>query len=312
VSSQPHIHGTDLRYSRRCDRTNLSFNVEHSIVLPRFTASVGLLANSTIYQQASIDGASSALRFYPGADIAYRPAEGWKLFASYNKGFRMPTFTDLYYKAPTHEGNSGLKAEESHSMQVGVTYALHTDALAFDAKVRAFYHRGTQMIDWVMYTADDVFHSANFDLDNMGAQATAALRFNGERAWVRRLEASYTYIHQQRRDDVAVWKSNYSMEYLRHKFVASLDHRIWDTLTATWTLRWQDRMGAYIKYEDATSTGELVGYSPYATLDLKIRWTRPHYELWVEGTNITNHTYYDLGNIPQPGIVALAGARVKF
>ena len=71
-------------------------------------------------------------------------------------------------------------------------------------------------------------------------------------------------------------------------------------------------MGSYILYEDAKSTGQLVPYDPYATLDLKLRWTAKHYELWAEATNITNHRYYDLGNIPQPGIIVLAGARVKF
>ena len=55
-----------------------------------------------------------------------------------------------------------------------------------------------------------------------------------------------------------------------------------------------------------------MDYDPYATLDLKLRWTEKHYELWAEGTNLTNHRYYDLGNIPQPGIVVLAGVRVKF
>ena len=112
-------------------------------------------------------------------------------------------------------------------------------------------------------------------------------------------------------------------EHLRHKVVASLDHPIFvrkaptnsgkarnKALTACWTLRWQDRMGSYILYTDAKSTGQFVPYKPYATLDLKIRWSEPHYELWVEGTNLTNHRYYDLGNIPQPGLIILAGARV--
>ena len=101
------------------------------------------------------------------------------------------------------------------------------------------------------------------------------------------------------------------MEYLRHKVVATLDHRIVSRLSAAWTFRWQDRMGCYLRYEDAHSTGQLADYSPYATLDLKLRWQDTHYELWAEGTNLTNHRYYDLGNVPQPGIVVLAGVRVK-
>ena len=299
------VPGEDLYYTHHDSRTNISFNAEHTLVLPRFTASAGVLAN---YNTRFDTG----LSFYPGIDIAYTPESHWRLFASYNKGFRLPTFTDLYYKSPTHEGNQGMKAEESHCVQIGATYR-HS---VVDATVKAFYHRGTDLIDWVMYSADDVFHSANFDLDNMGLSAQAALRFtelfHNEKAYLQRLTVGYTYMHQHRRDEQYIYKSNYAMEYLRHKLVATLDHRIVARLTASWSVRWQDRMGSYILYEDARSTGQLVDYKPYATLDLKLRWTAPHYEVWVEGTNLTNHTYYDLGNIPQPGIVVLAGARVKF
>ncbi|MCR4994235.1 MAG: TonB-dependent receptor [Bacteroidales bacterium] len=307
------IHGTlrhqppheDIYYSRHDSRTNLSFNLEHNILLPHFTASIGVLAN----RNTRFD---HHLRFYPGVDLAYTPAAHWRLFASYNKGFRLPTFTDLYYKSPTHEGNQGMKAEESHSVQVGTTY--RTPVAEATAKV--FYHRGSDLIDWVMYDAGDVFHSANFDLDNWGAQLQGALNFtevfHRQDAYLQRLTLGYTYLHQHRRDDTPVYKSNYAMEYLRHKFVATLDHRIVSRLSASWSVRWQDREGSYILYSDAKSTGELKAYSPYATLDVKVRWTDRHYELWAEATNLTNHRYYDLGNIPQPGIVVLAGARIRF
>ena len=174
------------------------------------------------------------------------------------------------------------------------------------------------MIDWVMYSPDDVFHSANFDLDNMGLQASATLNFapatplpDGRgRGWV--FQLSYAFIHQQRHDDTYIYKSNYAMEYLRHKVVCTLDHPIVSRLTASWTLRWQDRMGSYLRYDDAQSTGQLVPYSPYATLDLKLRWVARHYELWAEGTNLLNRHYYDLGNVPQPGIMVLGGVRLRF
>ena len=160
----------------------------------------------------------------------------------------------------------------------------------------------------------------------MGVQAEGRLSFPelfNKNTWVRNLTVGYTYIHQKRHDDVQIYKSNYAMEYLRHKFVASLHHRIWDRLSATWSVRWQDRMGSYVQYsgtyvDTATgylrgqTTGELVSYSPYATLDLKLQWTADHYQVFVQGTNITNHKYYDLGNVQQPGIWVMAGARVKF
>lgn len=315
------------RYRCHDSRTNLSFNAEHTLLLPRFTLSAGLLAFSTL---ASVSDQSSSFHLYPGLDLAVRPNSHWRLFASYNKGFRLPTFTDLYYKSPTHEGNQGMRAEESHSFQVGLTTNHqcslrnhHSSLINHQYTLKAFYHRGTHLIDWVMYSPDDVFHSANFDLDNLGLEASVTIAnapatplIAGQgRGWL--FQLSYAFIHQHRRDDVVIYKSNYAMEYLRHKVVATLTHPVFalpsrmGALSAAWTFRWQDRQGSYIRYEDAQSTGQLVPYSPYATLDLRLRWTARRYEFWAEGTNLTNRRYYDFGNIPQPGIMVLAGARVR-
>lgn len=295
-------------YTNRDSRTNMSLSLEHNVLLGAFSASVGLLANYNTYL-------SDGLHLYPGVDVSFRPVTGWKLFASYNKGFRLATFTDLYYKSPTNEGNRNLKAEESHSFQLGASAIYNLSPLMLRFSLKGFYNSGRRMIDWVMYDASDVYHSANFNLDNMGLSADVRFDFNEEKTLgkvLRTISLGYSYMHQKRHDEVAVYKSVYAMEYLRNQLNVSLEHRIWSRLSANWQLRWRDREGAYIKYEDAVSTGTLVSYSPYATLDLKLQWTDRRYRLWVEGTNLTNHTYYDLGNIPQPGIVVLAGFCVKF
>lgn len=293
----------DEAYKRGDDRTNISFNLEHNILLNHWTISAGVLAQMC----TSVD---HKFRFYPGIDIAYRPDYHWKVFLSYNKGLRLPSFTELYYKSATHEGNKGLQPEESHSVQLGASF----HATGLQATLRAFYHRGHRMIDWVMRTPDDIMHSASFELDNMGAQADIRLSFAEmlkRNSWVETLQLGYTYMHQVRHDDIPIFKSNYALEYLRHKFTAQLSHRICSSLSATWNLRWQDRMGSYLLYENAQSTGVLKPYDPYATLDVKLQWCRPEYELYVQGTNLTNKQYYDLGNIPQPGICVLGGVKLK-
>ena len=320
----PSIPSSSAYYTCHDSRTNLSCNLEHNILLPRFTASFGLLAFSSL-SQSSIINRQSSIKYYPGFDLAVTPAPHWRLFFSYNKGFRLPTFTDLYYKSPTHEGNLGMRAEESHSFQLGSQYQYQSSIFNLQSSIKLFHHRGHNLIDWVMYSPDDVYHSANFNLDNMGVQAQVNCQLSAVNC-----QLSYAFIHQRRHDDQFVYKSNYAMEYLRHKFVARLDHPIFtlpssltphpspqssiinhQSLSASWTLRWQDRIGSYIRYENAQPTGQLVPYKPYATLDLKLRWTAPHYELWAEGTNLFNRRYYDLGNIPQPGLVILAGVRVR-
>ena len=304
-----------IQYNHKDNRTNVSYNLEHNILLDRWTLSAGLIAN----MNTSVD---HRFRLYPGVDVAYRPATNWKLYASYSKGFRLPTFTDLYYKSPTLNGNTGLKPEVNHSMQLGTQYT----NTGVRATLRAFYNRGHNMIDWVMYNSSDTYHSTSFELDNMGVQVEGKIDFTqlcNRDIFLRSLSVGYTYIHQNRRDDQQIYRSNYALEYLRHKLTATLHHKIVSRLTATWSLRWQDRMGEYIQYEGTytdpntgylrgTSTGTLVSYRPYATLDLKLQWTERHWMAYVKGSNITNHRYYDLGNVRQPGIWVLAGARFNF
>ena len=275
-----------ILYDHKDNRTNISFSLEHNVLLSHWTLSAGLIAN----MNTSID---YSFRLYPGIDIAYRPKTNWKLYASYSKGFRLPTFTDLYYKSPTLNGNTDLRPEVNHSMQIGTRYTRQ----GIQGTLRLFYNRGHNMIDWVMYTPTDTYHSTSFELDNMGAQAEAKLNFKQlckKDIFIHSLSVGYTYIHQHRRDNQIIFKSNYALEYLRHKFVASLNHKIYSKLNATWSIRWQERMG---------------NYSPYTTLDLKLQWTDKHYEIFAKGTNITNKRYYDLGCVRQPGIWILAGAR---
>lgn len=303
-----------IQYTKQDDRTSVSFNLEHNILLERWTISAGVMANMT----TSVD---HKYRFYPGTDIAYRPTRHWKLFLSYNKGFRLPSFTELYYKSATHVGNKGLKPETNRSLQIGSQFTSN----GIIAQARLFYHRGKDMIDWVMYSEDDTYHSAAFNLDNLGAQAQIKLDFEkmaSRNTLVKSLSVGYTYITQTRHDDVDIFKSNYAMEYLRHKLAANLRHRIAGKLYATWNLRWQNRMGGYIPYGEtyvdpttgflkAKAIGTFTKYSAYTTLDLNVQWTDTHYELYVKGTNITNRKYYDLACVQQPGIWIMAGARWK-
>lgn len=287
----------EVSYTKRERRNDLSFFLEHNILLRSFTASLGVVANHN-------SGYNNGFRFYPGIDLSYRPSSRWKLTASWNMAFRMPTFTDLFYKSPTQEGNQGLKPEKTQSLRIGAQY----HSLVFSLHTSFFYDWGTDMIDWVMYSAGDIYHSANFSLDNRGYEVNVTIRPTPPLT----LRLGYAYIDQKRKDDVYIYKSNYAMEYLRHKFVAGIDHPILSHLSASWSFRWQQRMGSYLVYENAKSTGEIKPYAPYGLLDLKILWTQPRYDITLSLNNLTSHRYYDLGNVQQPGFWLMASAKYKF
>lgn len=294
---------SDKSYTKREQRTDISYFIEHNLLLKDFTASAGIVANmNTAY--------NSSFRLYPGIDISYRPDRAWKLTASWNMAFRMPTFTDLFYKSPTQEGNKNLKPEKTQSLRIGTRYR----ANGIEVRLSGFYDWGTDMIDWVMYSAEDIYHSANFKLENRGYEVNIDLlpREILTNNCISRLRLAYAFIDQSRKDDIEFYKSNYAMEYLKHKFVAAIDHKIAGSLSASWSFRWQQRMGTYIVYNGTTPTGVSHPYTPFGLLDLKLMWKKPRYELSLNMNNLTSYRYFDLSNIPQPGFWLMANARIKF
>ncbi len=299
------IHGHKGKYYTNNDsRANISYFLEHNVVLQKLTVSAGLFVN----RNTSVD---CKFRLYPGIDLSYRANENLRFFASWNKAMRLPTYTDLYYDSPTQKGDVGLKPEKTSSFKAGGE--LRNRFLNVTAQ--AYYNHCTDMIDWVMRSPDDKYNSANFTLDNYGFSVTSGLDFRSmmnNHFFIDKITLSYAYIYQDRKDDEYIYKSNYALEYLRHKFVFTLDHRIVSKLSGSWSFRWQKREGSYISYVNNKNTGNLVKYSPYGLLNLKLMWQDRNYEIYVSADNLTSHRYYDLGNIKQPGCWIMGGLKLKF
>lgn len=276
-------------YDHRGGRTNTSFFLEHNVIVGGFTLSAGVMAN----RNTGLDG---DYRFYPGVDVSYRPDDHWKVYASYNKALRLPTYTDLYTSNVAQQGDVNLKPEKKDEVRIGTRYR----RVGVDVVVNAFYSHGTNMIDWVYETEDATkYHALNIGLlNNMGASLDATLRPADLMAGcpVEKVSIGYAYIHQHHETTATIYRSLYALEYLRHKFVVSVDHRIWSLLSAHWDLRWQQRMN---------------GYTPYWKLDGKLQWTARHYDLYLSADNITGHRYYDLTAVEQPGLWIMAGVKVK-
>lgn len=294
------VPGADgVRYTRRDDRVQQSAYLEHNILLSRWTLSAGV----TALRCSAID---RRFGFYPGVDLSFRPLSAVRLFASWNRALRLPTFTDQWYKSPTIEGNIGLRPEKSSAWRVGADLRLK----CLTASLTGYYTRGSDMIDWVMRHPDDLYHATAFRLDNLGFSLRTALHLPallGAHQPLERLTVSYAYAHQRRHDTEVVYKSNYALEYLRHKFVATLSHRLAPRLDCTWALRVQQRMGGYVVYEALKPTAQVHPYGAYALLDARLSYTLRRVRLTLDMSNLTARRYYDLGSVPQPRFTCLAG-----
>lgn len=287
------IAGSDRKYNREGNRTNTSLFLEHNIILGGFTLSAGIMANKNT-------GLDEDFRFYPGVDISYRPDDHWKVYASWNKALRVPTYTDLYTSNSVQQGDINLKPERNSTFKVGTRYRTR----GIEAVASAFYSNGTNMIDWVYETETSTkYHAMNIGkLDNMGYNLTADFNLSqllfdaSTKTAPVLLKVGYAYIRQKHETEQEIYKSLYALEYLRHKVVAELSHPIVARLSASWAFRWQQRMN---------------GYSPYAKLDGKLMWTEPTWQLYIKADNVTAHRYYDFGAVKQPGLWIMAGGNIK-
>ena len=287
------IKGTDRMYNKRADRTNTSLFLEHNVVLNKVTLSAGIMAN----RNTALD---NNFRFYPGIDISYRPNDHWRLYAGWNKALRVPTFTDLFTANSAQQGNLNLKPERNSTFKIGSRFT----TTGIEAMATMFYSRGRNMIDWVYETpASTRYHALNIGkLNNMGFSTEARLNLSqllfsqaetkGEPVL---MKVGYAYIHQKHTTNQPIHRSLYALEYLRHKVVVELSHPIVSHLSASWALRWQQRMN---------------GYKPYAKVDGKLTWREPRWQIYLKADNLTCHRYYDLGSVLQPGLWIMAGAGI--
>ncbi len=297
LSEKQKVPGEDAYYTKSADRSNVSYFLEHNVKWQRFTLSAGVLANhnSSLHEP---------VHFYPGADISFRVTDNFKLYANWNRSLRMPTFTDLYYKSKTNQGNVNLKPEKSEASEFGMKYA--NSFISADADI--YYRKGKDMIDWVKKNSGDIWESRNLtEVNNLGVETNVRFlprNLWGQQCFIEKAEFSYAYIHQNKNSEGLI--SNYALDYLKNKFTAELSHRIWKEISATWYFRHQDRVGGYTKYVNSKAVGE-TPYKPYSTLDLKVNWQHNLLGIYAEANNIFDKTYYDLGNIPQPGFWFKAG-----
>ena len=291
-------HGNYTKYDSR-SQTNIV--VEHTFDWHKFIFSAGVLANYNTLQ-------NDKLRFYPSASISYKPVDVLKIYATWSRSSRLPTFTDLYYTTETHNANETLQAERSESFDLGVSYKHKY----FNITVVGYIMNGRDMIDWVRNPGEEKWASWNHtEVDKQGVEAQIKIPLQPLAAFLENSSLSLSYARMYQQCDTKGLESKYTLNYLRDKFTAGLNHNIYKGLSANWNLRFQDRMGSYRRYEEGTDKG-LHPYPSFSTLDLKFYYEYKKLTFSLNFNNLYNTRFYDIGNIPQPGLWIIGGLKFVY
>ncbi|MFC2097629.1 TonB-dependent receptor plug domain-containing protein [Bacteroidota bacterium] len=273
------------------NRRNLSFYLEHYLLIKKWAFSGGFMTNRN-------SDLGDDVSLFPGIDISYELVSDLKLYSTANKSLRLPTFTDLYYSGPTNIGNPNLKPEEATSIEAGLRF----NKLFLDANISVFKRYGTNMIDWVKENEEDKWQCQNLtSINASGIEMNAKLlpgAYYKKDLLINSVSFSYSYTEMNKTSTNLI--SKYVLDYLRHKISIGLNHDLLFKIGVDWKITYQNRAGGYINYSDGIY-GEEVPYKSFWLCDMKIFYPLKKINIYCEVSNLLNVKYQDIGNLIQPG-----------
>ncbi len=290
MSKPVKVPGENAEFTKSKNRNIYSGFVEHVYYSSRWSISAGLLLNH-------IPEMNSGINVFPGVDVSFNLSEDLKIFSSYNTSLRLPTFTDLYYQGPTNIGNPDLEPEKSASLEGGFKW----NSGFIQGHLVGFYKKGENIIDWVKQSEEEKWQAQNLtELNNFGTEIL--IKFNLKRKYGKFAPnyLSVNYLFNDVTKDEQDFISNYVLDHLQHKFVGSINQTILANFTVDFKVSYQDRAGTYTQFING-DWGNQVEYLPFWNIDGKANYSWKSLNLFVSVTNIFDKSYFDIGNVPQPG-----------
>ncbi len=283
-------------FTKSKHRENIGLFIEQAYTYKRFSVSAGIFSN----WNSQFDWKVNA-----GLDASFDLTNNIKWFATVNQSLRLPTFTDLYYVGPTNLGNIHLKPEEAISYETGVKYF----SSAISGHVSAFRRDGKNLIDWVKLAGATKWESQNItNVISNGVEVSAKINFNqiiNKQFFINNINVTYCYLDLEKTSENYV--SYYALDYLKNKFMASVNHLIYNNLKGSWAVCYQERKGTFTDIK----TGQETPYKSFVAVDTRITYEKPNWNFYVEAANLFDVKYQDIGNILMPGRWIRAGLNLS-
>ena len=203
---------------------------------------------------------------------------------SAGRAFRIPTFTERYYRDPAHLAHAELAPERAWGFEGGLDWT----RLAWTAGLTTFLRRETDVIDWVRASAAEQWRTSNIrDVRTHGIEA--ALAQASPRGTVR---LEYTWL----RSDAPrlTLLSKYVAEYAPHAVAASGTASV---ARDTW-------IGGRADCKRTLDRGGRCG------VDVRVSRALGRAELFVEATNLFNVRYQEIPGVDMPPRWFAAGVRI--
>nr|MDA3860962.1 TonB-dependent receptor [Melioribacteraceae bacterium] len=267
------------------NRNRIGLFVEHKF--PQFN-NINIGVSGFMYEYSTI-----GRKFWPGFELGYSATNNLNLFANYSRGFRIPTYTELFYNSPTTKGNQLLTFEETTNYEIGGKY--YNSYLTVSSSI--FYKTGSNIIDWVIPGPDalwTIMNIAELSTNGFEINSTIALNQLFKQKLINSLSIKYTFLNSDYTNPTN-YTSRYLLKYLRHQAIISLNHNLVFDVKVNWYFRYEDRFNSESNF----------------ITDLGINKSFDNFNVFVKASNLFNVDYFNFIGIPLSGRWVTAGIKFK-
>jgi outer membrane cobalamin receptor len=236
------------------------------------------------------EGFSGGLKtvFAPHLAGSVRLADTLRARASGGYGFRIPTYTDLYYSDPTTIGNPNLRPESAWSGDGGLDWNANA---RWTMSVTGFYSRQHNAIDYVRSSLVQPWKATNLSgLHFAGVEGSATWRpAKGETVRV-----AWTYLHGAQaalHGLESEYAFNYPVNNVRMEWIAALGR--------AFTLR------------NTVQVAQRFQQTAYPVWDLALVHDSGRLRPFLRLANLSNTGYAEIENIPMPGRSITGGITLR-
>jgi len=129
--------------------------------------------------------------------------------------------------------------------------------------------------------------------------------------FINKVNIIYSYIYQTKLQ--SSFESKYAIDHLKHKFVLNVSHDLFKYVSGTFDLNIYKRNGEYLPFDF-----EQNAYAPNTfefdfvyLLNYRLTAQIKNISIFLSVENILNKKFYDIPNVPVPGLTFMSGMKFK-
>ncbi|MDE3200262.1 MAG: TonB-dependent receptor [Acidobacteriota bacterium] len=210
-----------------------------------------------------------------------------KLRADAGYGYRIPSYTDLYYSDPTTNGNANLKPESSWSGEGGIDW---TPTQKFSLSATGFYARQHDTIDYVRASAADKWQAVNL----------SGLRFGG-------IETALTWLPMHNQHVGIAWTALHGAQSALHGLQSEY---VFNYPVQNIHTEWTTELPHSIVLSNSIQLAQRYQQSVYPVWNLALLRGAGRIQPFVRLANLSNTGYAEINNVPMPGRTITAGLQL--